>query len=89
MSGDICVRPSVGALIGDPWAVKALARDISTVIASVQGQFDRRGPESITWCQFSLHHDGEDIVLDVAFHSYVDDVTRKIVTEEQTGSELS
>eukprot|EP00959_Pyramimonas_sp_CCMP1952_P270375 5651927-Pyramimonas_sp.AAC.1 len=38
MFGDICVRPSVGALIGDPWAVKVFARDISTVF------FDSTGP---------------------------------------------
>eukprot|EP00959_Pyramimonas_sp_CCMP1952_P161883 3384773-Pyramimonas_sp.AAC.1 len=84
MFGGICVRPSVGALIGDPWAVKAFARDTSAVFASAQEQFERHGPESATWCQLSLHHDGEDIVLDLAVHSYVGDAIRKIVTEEQT-----
>eukprot|EP00959_Pyramimonas_sp_CCMP1952_P009652 201546-Pyramimonas_sp.AAC.1 len=57
--------------------------------STVQEQCEQLGPESATWCQLSLHHDGEDIALDLACHSYVDDAIRKIVTEEPSARELS
>eukprot|EP00959_Pyramimonas_sp_CCMP1952_P032134 674401-Pyramimonas_sp.AAC.1 len=79
MIGGVCVRPSVGALVCDPWAVEVLVRDVSAVFETFRDQFAKFGPESAIWCDITLRYDGEEIAFDQAFNSCVDDAVRKII----------
>eukprot|EP00959_Pyramimonas_sp_CCMP1952_P365453 7653636-Pyramimonas_sp.AAC.1 len=48
--GIFFAKPTVGALQGDPWAVKVFIRDIGTVFQRAQEDFQESGELTAKWC---------------------------------------
>ena len=81
------LKTGVGALIGDPWAVKVFTRYVNKAFEDANADYE--GVTMARWCFVEVPLPGwEGFEIDLSFNSYVDDAVQKVLATGTEGVEM-